>query len=375
MASSCSSANNACASCAPSFFLFYIETSTSQSKVGHGCINGDPSNDPFASKIGSGGSNYSASDNVICLSYNESISYSHKETYSYILDEFGFIAIGINALISMNLNAGGEEGCDDPPTDLTNNQSYSYKSIAKKNSCEEDQVTQNGNLGNIPGSLYCSPPAVQSFGCNSSCDRNDSCTVSASSNYFQCSASFEDYWARDNQSENIRFSLSESKNLSFFYDLCKSSVSTKIGILETNQPQNCNGDTCGEGKDACWGAYVAEYFSLNDNNLDDPEANTTTSQKLSFKMATIKEGFDKTYKSVSGKLKFYYGGTDGKTPCCDDDFDGTVLKEAGFSISAGSSTFKDIYLASDGVNIDNNDQSAVGQAIRICSTINDVSFI
>jgi hypothetical protein len=168
-------------------------------------------------------------------------------------------------------------------------------------------------------------------------------------------------------------SINDKRDLSFFYNLCQSSVSTKIGILEANQPQNCDGTTCGEGKDACWGG--GGCFGISDNNLDDPNAASTTAQKLKFKIATIKEGFDKKYKSVSGKVKFYYGGTDGKTPCCDDDFDGTVVKEAGYSISSGSSTFKNDYLASDAGDFDNNDQTHVGETICPCITIDNVSLI
>ena len=175
----------------------------------------------------------------------------------------------------------------------------------------------------------------------------------------------------NNKSYSINAGYQSPKDLNFFYNIAKQIVNIKIQILEENKPQNCNEGTCGEGKDACWGS--ASSFSITDNNLDDSNAASTTAQKLKFKIAASKQGFDKTYKSVSGKVKFYYGGTGGKTPCCDDDFDGTVVKETGYSISAGS-TFKNDYFASDAGDFDNDDQSHVGETISICYTVDNISF-
>jgi hypothetical protein len=380
MPGSCSSNTlNGCSSCAPGLVLFSIEASTSQSKVGFGCLSGS-SNDRtyYKIKTANGSENFSESDsNIICYKYNLSLNYSEMQSYSFIVDKFGFIAIGLNALIQMNFNEGGTEGCEEPVTDLTNNGSYFYQSVAKKNACEEDQVTTYGELGNIPGSLYCTPsngPFVP--GCNENCQAFDGCERNGSNHSSSCYAEFDGKSVRSNGSKNVNSQVFSSLDWDLLFDLTKQSTTKKLEVLKNNQPQNCNGDTCGEGKDACWGG--GGCFGISDNNLDDLEANTTTSQKLKFKIGTAKEGFDKTYKSVSGKVKFYISSEEdieeGRTPCCNDDFSGTVVKETGYSISAGS-TFKNDYLASDAGDFDNNDQSHVGETICPCYTIDSVSFI
>jgi hypothetical protein len=378
MPGSCSSSElNGCASCGPNLNLFVLNASTSQEKVGFGCLNGDFSNDPFGSKIGSGGKSRNAADNVICYSSNTSLNYSHNEKYSYAIDEFGIIAIGLNAVISMNFSDYAGDGCD-IYIDGTAVGSYFYQSVAKKNSCEEDRITQDGNLGSVPGNLYCTPnPGPVSPDCSESCNNIDTCTISSSQYTNQCDASTDvsgfTYWANSSLSEYIRFSLNENKNLSFFYNLCKSSVEKKMSLLESNGPQNCQNERCGDGKkDDCWGS--ASPFSIVDNNLDDPNANSTTSQKLKFKIAAPKEEFGKKYKSISGRVIFYYGGTEGKTPCCDDDFDGTIVEEKSYSISSGP-TFKDDYFAVECGGFDNDDQSLVGETINICYTIDNIYFI
>ena len=68
---------------------------------------------------------------------------------------------------------------------------------------------------------------------------------------------------------------------------------------------------------------------------------------------------------------FYYGGTNGKTPCCDDDFDGTVVKEQGYSLSTGS-TFKEDYYAADGGEVTN--ESLEDEQLSYCYTIDNISF-
>jgi hypothetical protein len=171
----------------------------------------------------------------------------------------------------------------------------------------------------------------------------------------------------------LKQTLSNEITLSKLFNICNQATSIKIDNYETNLPYSCNGTKCGTGKkDDCWDG--AGSFSIADNNLDDPTATSTTSQKLKFKVAVFKEGFNKEYQRVSGKVYFYYGGTDGKTPCCSSDFDGTVVKEAGYSISDSSLTFKDDYLAVDCGEFDNDDQTLVGQTINICYTVDNISF-
>jgi hypothetical protein len=371
MPGSCSSDSlNGCAACAPGLVLFSIEASISQSKVGHVRDSNYYANSSrklnyfyFTGKIPpctlsgeSGGGNGSFNSTAI---------------YIYEIDAFGNIAIYITG----SYDASYINTTDNPNQDpccFQNGGSGSSNTVGAKNKCNPTQTTTTescSNYGEGNESDICPYPGVTMNDC-SSLDPQD-CTSSSSETNETLTCGYTLPCGATTQCTDST-TYSSLRDLQFFYGLAQSSAGKKADILKDNKPQNCAGSTCGEGKDACWGG--GGCFGISDNNLDDPEANTTTSQKLKFKIGTAKEGFDKTYKSVSGKVKFYYGGTGGKTPCCDDDFDGTVVKEVGYSISAGS-TFKNDFLASDAGDFDNNDQSLVGETICPCYTIDSVSFI
>lgn len=374
MPGSCSSNTpNGCASCGPGLVLFVIAAATSQSKAGH-----VRDSNYYAALVRSLNYSYFTGKIAPCTLSGESGagrgSFRARATYNYEIDAFGNIAIYVTGSHDASYTNTGDNPNQDPCC-FQNGGSGSSDTVSVKNKCNPTQTTTTescSNYGEGNESDICPYPGTTMTDC-SSLDPQD-CTFSSSETdetltcgyTLECGATTQ---CTDSTTYN------NLKDLQSFYNLCQSSASTKIGILTDNQSQDCNGSKCGDGdKDDCWELYTGPYFFLNDNNLDDPNANSTNSQKLKFKMATIKEGFDKTYKSVSGTVKFYYGGTGGKNPCCNDDFDGTVVKETGYSISAGSE-FKNDYLASDAGDIDNSDQSAVGEAIYICSTIDSVSFM
>jgi hypothetical protein len=240
-----------------------VVAQTSQDFSGFPC--GEINNQTYYKiKSASGSENYSASDvNVICLNFNSSLNYSENQSYSFIIDEFGFIAIGLNALIQMNFNEAGTEGCEEPVTDLTNNGSYFYQSIAKKNACEEDQVTTYGQLGNIPGSLYCTPsndPLVP--GCNENCQAFDGCERNGSNYFSSCYAEFQGTSASSNLSQSVNSQVISSLDWDFFFNLTKQSTTKKLEVLKNNDTQaliingNCSYFTCGSGgQEDCWSSW------------------------------------------------------------------------------------------------------------------------
>ena len=410
---SCSSTeNNGCSSCAPSLILFSLSTSTSQSKVGYGCLDGSNASDRYFNKsIRYNGTRtstlkYCAQDgsgeidteilvnNGSSSEINTTKSFVNKfgdilfYTITYYNNNPSFNLTWICGSYGANLNqsiydsanptdcplnsnietitscayrAYGNNSCIDPPESYNDSYSECCPFPESPQICVSNGPTCSELNPTITTTVSCTKEIISA---NASYDIPVTCDPCCSTgDKKQCNAT-------------TTTSINEKKDLSFFYNLCQSSVSTKIGILEANQPQNCAGTTCGEGKDACWGA--ASSFSITDNNLDDPNANSTIAQKLKFKIGTLKEGFEKEYKSVSGKVKFYIPSSEDveedRTPCCSDDFSGTVVKEAGYSISAGS-TFKNDYLASDAGDFDNTDQSRAGETINICYTIDNVSFM
>lgn len=150
-------------------------------------------------------------------------------------------------------------------------------------------------------------------------------------------------------------------------------VDRKISRLKTNNfpctegcCSKCNGE---EGKqDDCWGGFV---------NFGIPDA-TETISKVALKIAVGKEAFQKKYKSVSGKIYFYFGGEG--TPCCTECggpecFTGTVVKTLNYSLG-GSDFGEGQYLATDIGEISNSElQGYIGETISACITVDSIEFM
>lgn len=358
---------NGCSICAPSLVLFSLGASTSQGKAGY-IRNANY----YSSTLRTVSFSLFTGSEPPCTLSGETAggggSSSESALYNYEIDVFGNIAIYTTSSTGTTYTYWS----NNPNQDASYSESggsVSINTVGAGTKCNPTQTTTTSNCSNYGEGNE--GDDCRSIDCNFM--NPESCTTSTSetSETISCSIT-NDCGANDQCTDTTTFS--NLKNLSFFYGLCQSSASTKISILTNNEPQNCAGTKCGAGgKDDCWGS--GGCFGITNNGLSDPNAISTTAQKLKFKIGTAKEGFSKKYNSVSGKVKFYYGGTGGKTPCCNEDFDGTVVKEAGYSISAGSTTFKNDYLASDAGDFDNSNQGLVGQTICSCFTVDNVSFI
>jgi len=383
---SCSSTNNGCFTCAPGLVLFQLSASNSKGIFG---LKQCDSKYYWSECRAFQGSDYYSP--VPCLEGGGTATWGNNLNIHITpyIDKYGdiyFLAEG-----SSNCYSSGSDGDNvENPSD-----SCGSASVTKinKNSCPPVSVTTfTGTECNDPSINPCdeyNPCTSEHCNGSSSCERetgncscgsSDPCPICRGpepyNNPPECiegsmgQSTFEGSWG-------FNHAYADPKQLKDIYALVQSSVSTKIKIYENNQPHNCAEAICGDGgKDDCWGG--AGSFQIADNNLDDPAATSTTAQKLKFKIGTRKEEFNKEYKSVSGKIKFYIqsekDAEEGRTPCCNDDFSGTVVKEQDYSISAGE-TFKNDYFASDAGDFDNNDQSQVGKTINICYTIKNVSFI
>jgi hypothetical protein len=381
MPGSCSSNSlNGCAACGPSLVLFYISASTSREMVGLSCLDGSAPNPPiryFSKNISANETLYGATNIPNCPgSLTTNVSYTYTENMLCLVDAYGEIICSVSLSSFQNSSMNGlETSCADPKP-INKSGSVTCSKKARKTSCEEEPETEC-----IESDWCAEDGGCASYSCVSPCTTAVSCTKYTENgkdayDYVSKIGGIEKYYRFDNSS-NYKTTIASSKTLSYFYDLCKSSVSKKMDLLKNNGPQNCDGDKCGSGgKDDCWGG--GGCFTISANGLSDPNSNSATAQELKFKVATIKEGFDKKYKSVSGKVKYYISSDqdieENRNPCCNSDFSGTVVKEAGYSISAGE-TFKNDYLASDAGDFNNSDQSHVGEAICPCITIDNVSFV
>lgn len=362
MPGSCSSKTlNGCSSCVPDLVLFALSASTTQGMAGH--FHEGKYYARFSSNFNRSFyyANVSEEDNCIGdpTKAGGSSSMKNEAIYNYMVDRFGNIVIYVTGSGSSGHTGWMAVCCAEgdpysPYLWLSSGHDYQLKTFSAGTICDpgKTETTETCNISDPDDvGVQCAGTGCEFEPFEGDCGR-----------FLRC---------KDDQS------YTDQKNLQFFNSLAQSSVSQKIDILTNNESSDCHGAKCGNlQKDDCWGG--GGCFTISDNNLDDPEANMTTSQKLKFKIGIEKEGFDETYKSISGKVKFYIPSEqdieEERTPCCNDDFSGTVVKEAGYSISADL-TFKNDYLASDAGDFDNNDQSHAGEAICPCYTIDSISFV
>lgn len=392
MSNSCSSdIPNGCAGCGPSLSLWRISSQESLNKTEHGyaCLNNSAPKRYLSSDANYIQQFSSNSDCQKDTGNNRTGSYTRL--YKFYVSQYGDILAYETTTFNYTDNLlqvdpcicyrGTLQASQRTTTDARfscNNgnpfmQSFSESSCpfndnwgysGSPGECGDDYSGYSNNTDYCIGQMIY-PGAEDATSCTQS--ENEESTTN------RCCGPFGSCHIRCNDSLKTQVTLSDEITLSKLFNICNRATSIKIDNYKINLAYSCNGTKCGAGKkDDCWDG--AGSFSITDNNLDDPNADSTTAQKLKFKIAALKEGFEKIYQRISGKVAFYYGGTDGKTPCCNADFDGVVVKEAGFSISAGSSTFKDDYFAIDCGEFDNSDQTLVGQTINICYTVDNISF-
>jgi hypothetical protein len=433
MGSKCSSESGGCVSCIEPLNLWYVEATTEQSKVGFTCLNSIPNGNVYwnksinstesSSKDGNGSGGLPGGGTAsLLVNYNGACQNSETYFYDYRIDSYGNIEtdVGYNIVnqgagsIAFNPDSIYQSFFCEPSCSCPSENSNPQGVIATtKLPFQSEQI--NGN-----GDVYCGPGADRLYG--GSCSDRDisyshySCSEQSNTlsecEYLQNDYSLQDsltnivatdcaqsiiktlpcrtdpsnpscfrgipYNSNHNYTSLSISELSSSKDLSFFYSITLESVDRKIAVLEQNLPQNSNGDICGDGNiDNCWSPTVD--FSILNNNLSDPNASTTTGQKLKFKISFDKKTMKKKYKNISGKVYFYYGGS-GDTPCCTncgtpECFTGTIVKEAHYSLSADSAVFKETLVSEDVTDFDNSNQNLLGETIKICYKVENIDFM
>jgi hypothetical protein len=366
MAGSCSSsALNGCLNCGPGLALFSVSASAN--------VPTPPACPEYLNESYSGSKSYNGSTTYACNppfafgpcsyvgSYNASTSAS---TVTTVTESEGLTTITTIYSFTSSTQGSTNDTCanrnpvPDSIFDCTNTESST--SITKIDSC--------GNSTSSYSSTY-NPCLEGGFvvdwvgGCyntdGSTCETNTTCDkVTVKSTKGPGTTFCKSYGMGIMQSQRVKTNEKE-------YDKPESIVDKQISKLKTNNlPAGCN---CGEGKDACWGAFSS--FTIANP--------TVTISKAALKIGVIKEGFNKEYKSVGGTVKFYIPSSEDveedRTPCCSDDFSGTVVKEVGYSL--GGSDFKEgAFLATD-IGELSNTSGPVGGIVVACITIDDVSFI
>jgi hypothetical protein len=235
-----------------------IEATTTQGFVGYLCGDTYYQNRNYSGNK----SRFYRDEDAPCYFGQLSASETSIESYSFIVDEFGLIAIGLNNTTTQREVENFSIGCDEPEFSNTN-LSYFYQRTAKENSCEEDTVFETGEP--IAADFACPSPlppiTVQCTTIN--CSGPESCERTSTTYQQNCQWSPNDdiiiFILTLSKSLDIR--LSETLDWSFFFGLTKSSATKKLTILENNNTQvtiidgDCSYFTCGSEPDACWSSW------------------------------------------------------------------------------------------------------------------------
>ncbi len=425
MPDTCSSSElNGCSPCGPSIHLWALSHSSSISPVGHAAYDGSGKTYMSESISSSSKTSFKYNGEIWFLNYppppfegfeiikkpvqgssSSSSSGSSSTTYVYKIDDYGDLIIWADTSTSGNSNSSS--GGSDYDLCYPDGQGFSSNS---SNSSAGGASTSKGSLGrcgqvNMSTNTNCSSKSSGTSSITSSTGNPNCGTTSYSNNGFDCG--FPSFAVNDpnptatkktESSENnssggcdpggpfIRngncqdtsvvkkeANLGGELSKSVLFSYSQQIVNKKIEIFETNEDQNCDGLKCGGeegGEDDCW--FGIGGFYLNGNNLNNPNSQTSNFQRLKFKAGVSIEEFKKDYTNLSGKVIYYYDG-EGKTPCCNADFNGTIFKEFSYSISSGGDTFKDEFYAMDLGEISNQSQSE-GLGLDVCITIDKVTF-
>lgn len=201
----------------------------------------------------------------------------------------------------------------------------------------------------------------------------------------ECNRIVDDYDMEcgENKSGNMKghhiLTLSANESLAARYNNFAKNISNKIfNLKKTNQLHHIGGGIiglCGSGAvDDCWSA-------ISDINFSAPDIQesycTAGNYQIALKIAISSEDFtEKGYASIKGTVRLYNGGTDGKTPCCNVDFDGTILQEYPFTLN-GENNFNP-----NNIKLNAQDLGELNSAdyfedinVGICISITEIKFL
>ena len=243
-----------------------ISSTKTMNMVGFNCLNAESDgkkylNETYANNHAYFDSNQNCDPEDPCWdSDNISLTYSTIFQYHLELNEYGDALFWIDGSTNFSYNRDYSSECQSfqiqylNKTIETPNIGCDAVTTTTKSTCSFSDCLQlpcaeepfsdciNSSECVSPFSYTCDPaPANTNVECtNSTLNQQDS---------------LENEVYRFNCSDNWIISLSEGKDWSFFLNLAAQSANIKLSKLNNNSPQNCNGDICGEGSDACWSSW------------------------------------------------------------------------------------------------------------------------
>jgi hypothetical protein len=115
-------------------------------------------------------------------------------------------------------------------------------------------------------------------------------------------------------------------------ELLKESIDKKMRIAKNNEPSDCLGTVCGNGKYACWGG-VGSFTPVASPSIRKLQLGVVANRNLL-----------KKYKSISGSIKVFIpapwdeesGDPEPNNCPCSTGFEGQMLKTIGFSMNSSA---------------------------------------
>lgn len=376
MASSCSSENNGCAACAPAISIFYVSALANETPPQECPVYLNSStNKSFNNSYFVQGDSYRSDSN-----YTSSYSYLSRTEISENETE---TTVTTTVIGSSSENGEIKNNLSGRISSVEGTSSYYSQTITITDSCGNSSTSTTtfaSTSGQGCGNTQCYPYSNDSFTdfvtvdlncyaagheeCSTQCDSIENCEGNRLSTSSDCSYVRET--DKSGSNARIQYSLTYSNPIDETLLSPNSIVSRRISKLKNNNfAPACK---CGAGKkDDCWGLFTNFVIT-------DPAENVS---KAAIRIGVIKDGFDKTYTSVSGIVNFYIPTQqdieEGRTPCCNDDFSGTTVTSLPFSL--GGSDFKEgVYLATD-IGELTNSSGQVGGIVLACITVNNIEFV
>jgi len=399
------SCNQNCENCAPGVSLFSISTSANVVPGGFGCLNGDSLPEGtlgyrnYNSRMAGSYTFSRARDNYAPVleyrsSLNERANENGNSNYTYTIrgsvDGYGRYIETASAMSTFNAAGSTNNSYLYFPGLAT----YSDSSNIKTNincklvecdfsSCEvapcnyfvcEENCSNSFSMSSnfTPGSNDFPSPRSESIQGNS-CGGFPSCNPSEGScTRTTCSSStIEDLYCPPYYDGNPpcgasmvsadgAIEISSHVTISTAKGYSRSSVNTRMSILQNNSNQDPCGTNCGSGRDACWGAGFSFVPVDNTNN--------SYYSRAKVKVAASKEAM-KPYSSVGGTVYFYENSTPG---CCGE---GNPIFTSNFSLGSSANFKNGTMVAQDVYSFENDSMQAyVGSTIVGCAKVTSVNI-
>lgn len=357
--------------CSPQIYIYGVSAGSSELGTFHSpfleectCGNG------YSVKTRSGTDNLNCKNDGIgnCDYTTFGCSTNSTDTYENKIDSYGRLITDRTVTEQGGANGSLIVEGDCPPEN--------YNFVGKRDYLWKNGVTQK-LISTLTYAFPCDPDNFNNSPWYGSCGGGDLKSESCSFRRYSSNADpgCNESCGLSAQSLTAIENLNGLQTLEQRYSVYAVQISNKIFELVKNNSPHSDGiggiTQCGDGaKDDCWGIVESIFFSPDINGC-----NASNSQ-IALKVAVSSEDFSKKYASIKGKVILYSGGTGGKTPCCNDDFDGTIENEYSFNLD-GSSNF-----TPNGLELSAQDLGSLNSAnynesvtFNICVSIEKIKFL